>query len=164
MINPLSEKYRNLIRGLLGTENFDLYKVSGTTRTSYTFVEAYQKEPGEPKEYIPFKYSYGIYELCAGDGTKIASWELVPMVNCCGIIVSTRAQVLPAYQKRGLGTLLNNMRMDIARELGYSVLLCTDVEGNTPQRKILRVNGWKDVFSFVNRRTRNTVHISVINL
>lgn len=95
---------------------------------------------------------------------KIASFELYPMINCCAICVSTTAWVHPFYQHRGIGRTLNSLRIDIARYLGYGLLLCTDVESNEYQRKILKTNGWKDIHKLVNPRTMNTVFISVINL
>jgi len=94
----------------------------------------------------------------------IAEFTLVPMIGCCGICVSTRASVIPEYRGKGLGTLLNLLRIDIAREAGYSILLCTDIEKNEYQRKILRANGWRDLTSFINKRTKNHVYISCINL
>ena len=94
----------------------------------------------------------------------IASFHLYPMINCCGICVSTGSRVHKDFQKLGLGTLLNTLRIDIARNLGYGLLLCTDVESNEPQRKILQKNGWRDIHKFINPRTKNTVIISCINL
>ena len=94
----------------------------------------------------------------------VAEFELYPMISCCGICVSTKSRVIPEYQQRGLGTLLNSLRIDVARYLGYGVLLCTDVVTNEAQRKVLKANGWKDVHEFLNPRTRNRVAISVINL
>lgn len=105
----------------------------------------------------------GAYQLLVA-GREIASFELVPMINCCGILVSTQAYVDKAWRGQGLGRLLNTIRIDIARFLGYGVLLCTDVESNASQRKILQANGWKDIHKFVNPRTNNTIFISVINL
>lgn len=100
-------------------------------------------------------------------GTKptiAASFELMPMINCCGICVSTMAQVNKDYRGKGLGTLLNSFRIDLARHLGYSLLLCTDDMANVNQRTILQKNGWKDIHTFFNARTQHTVAISVIGL
>lgn len=94
----------------------------------------------------------------------ITYFTMLQLPGCCGVAISTGAFVAVSYRARGLGTLLNELRKDIAREAGYTVLMCTDVTYNTPQRKILEKNGWKDVFSFVNRRTGNEVAISVVEL
>lgn len=94
----------------------------------------------------------------------IASFSLASMVNCCGICVSTEARVVEAWQRKGLGTLLNAIRIDWARVLGYGLLLCTDIASNTPQRRVLAKNGWQDIHTFRNPRTGNDVVLSVINL
>ena len=109
------------------------------------------------------KLLVGHYLLTLGP-VRIAEFTLSPMINCCGICVSTQATVCPAFRGRGLGLLLNSLRIDIARFLGYGLLLCTNIEQNTPQRHIMKKNGWCDIWSFVNPRTQNRVFISCINL
>jgi len=146
--NPIIEKIHQQITTILGTKEWDL-KVK-ETHTSFSE-----------------KLNTGTYELLLygpAVPATIASFQLVPMINCCGICVSTQASVNINYQHRGLGTLLNQTRIDIARYLGYGLLLCTDVENNLPQRKILEANGWKDVYKFINPRTKRNIFISVINL
>lgn len=111
------------------------------------------------------KIGGNIYFVVLGDSeVVVARWELVQMVHCCGICVSTSAQVDKNYSGKGLGTVLNQFRIHLARQLGYGCLMCTDIESNVAQRKILEKNGWKDVHSFVNPRTSNRVFISVIDL
>jgi hypothetical protein len=39
------------------------------------------------------KFDAGEYELTTVDGYKVASWKLVPMINCCGILVSTSSWI-----------------------------------------------------------------------
>ena len=151
--DSLIEKTRETLTAALGTAHFDLFNV--TTKSSYCE-----------------KLDVGKYELLVGEigdvkGTKTrvaASFELHPMINCCGICVSTKAFVAEGFRRKGLGTLLNNLRIEIARLNGYGLLLCTDVESNEAQRKVLAKNGWKDVHDFVNPWTQNKVFISVVNL
>lgn len=94
----------------------------------------------------------------------IASFKLYRMPHCCGILVSCDSYVYPAFQFRGLGTLLNNLRQDIGKYLGYSLILCTDKENNYSQRTVLKKNEWKDIFDFHNRKSGNKVVISVKEL
>ena len=111
------------------------------------------------------KFEAGTYTVKLKEsGDEIATFSLVPMINCCGIIVSTKAGVHANYRNKGLGTILNSLRIDIARELGYGILLCTDVMTNEPQQKILKSNGWKAICDFINPRTKNRVGIHIINL
>jgi len=95
---------------------------------------------------------------------EVARWELVQMKNCCGICVSTAAQVRPAYRNKGIGLVLNQIRIDLARSMGYSLVFCTDVVSNEPQQKILKANGWKRVHTFLNKGSGNVVGLHVIGL
>jgi hypothetical protein len=97
-------------------------------------------------------------------GHVIATFKLYEMPHCCGIMVSCNAFVGEPFRHKGIGTLMNNLRQDIGRQLGYSVILCTDIETNTYQRQLLKTNGWKDIYSFLNRRTSNQVYIAVLGL
>lgn len=94
-----------------------------------------------------------------GDRTAapIARFKLICMPGCCGIVISTDACVYSDYRRKGLGTILNNMRRQIAWQFGYTAMICTDVMVNIPQQRILKRNGWNTLFHFVNRRTENAV-------
>jgi hypothetical protein len=99
----------------------------------------------------------------------IASWELVQMKNCCGVCVSTNACVTPDFRKIGIGSLLNQMRVEMAKSDGYGVLFCTAITGSErkeerSQRHILERNGWSLVHKFTNPRTKNKVGMYVVNL
>lgn len=98
------------------------------------------------------------------NGARVADFALHPMPGCCGICVSTAAYVNFPYRNRGIGTLLNLFRMERAKELGYSLLLCTDIAINTPQVRVLEKNGWQKVFKFRNARTGNDVNINIKSL
>lgn len=97
-------------------------------------------------------------------GVAAAHFTLASFPGCCGICISTEANVYGAHRRKGLGTLLNKIRIDWARALGYGILMCTDISKNEYQRKILAKNGWTDIHDFVNPRTSNQVIVSVINL
>lgn len=55
-------------------------------------------------------------------------------------IISSAAGVLPSYQGRGLGKLLNQFRLEIA---GDNMMLCTVNDTNVAQHKVLLINGWR---------------------
>ncbi len=94
----------------------------------------------------------------------VSSFELYKLPHCCAILVSCKAFVYEEFRNKRIGTVLNDLRQDIGRLLGYSSLLCTDIEKNEYQRKLLKTNGWKDIYNVINKRTNNRVYISVINL
>jgi len=107
--------------------------------------------------------SEGGYCITIGNDI-LATFELYKMPHCCAIIVSCKAFVSEKYRGKRVGTTMNNLRQDIGRLLGYSLMFCTDIETNINQRKLLKTNGWKDLYEVINRRTNNRVYLSVINL
>lgn len=94
----------------------------------------------------------------------ISKFKLIQMIGCCGICVSTGVYVHNEYRNKGVNTILNNFRIDIAKELGYGLLLCTDVSNNTAEVKTLDKNGWKHIYNFKNPRTSNNINISIKKL
>lgn len=127
-----------------------------------------------PKSYVDIKEENLVYVKEEGkglgifinskNGLQISKFKLVQMTGCCGICVSTGNHISKEYRGKGLNKIFNQFRIDVASHLGYTVLLCTDVHNNQPQKKTLIRNGWKDIYSFTNKRTDNLVDISVINL
>jgi hypothetical protein len=160
----LVDKYTKLIQGLLGCESVKFFVHQGQTVGSWVRVgETWRAEDwAENKPDEVNHWSVGSYRLEV-DGVVAAAWRLYQMPHCCAICVSCNALVYPGFRGKRLGTLLNSLRKDLSTTLGYSLLLCTDIEQNTNQRKILATNGWRDIESVVNRRTGNRVYISVVN-
>lgn len=95
---------------------------------------------------------------------QISNFRLYKMPHCCAYMISCDVSVYAEFRNKRIGTILNQLRQDIGRLLGYSSFLCTDIEQNTNQRKLLATNGFKDIHNVVNKRTQNRVYLSVINL
>jgi predicted GNAT family acetyltransferase len=98
------------------------------------------------------------------DNEKIAEFYLARLDGCCGVCVSYHTNVDSRYRKKGLGLLLNKIKQQIAYKYRYAILLCTDVETNTPQQKILTKTNWQKMFEFVNKKTANTVGLHMLTL
>lgn len=94
----------------------------------------------------------------------ISMFRMVQLPGCCGVCVSFHSTVSAEFRSRGIGTLLNKVRMEMARADGYTIMLCTDRMKNEPQRRILEKNGWKDIYRFTNRRTWSDLFISIKEL
>ena len=94
----------------------------------------------------------------------ISQFKLIQMSGCCGICISTGTYVNPDFRGKGVNIILNNFRIDIAKHLGYGLLMCTDLKSNTPQMKTLDKNGWKHVHEFKNPRTGNILNITIKKL
>lgn len=97
-------------------------------------------------------------------GVYIAFGQLRQLPGCCGVCVSTQADVSIKYRSLGIGALLNSYRQELAWQLGYTTLLCTDVDKNVAEQRVLEKTGWKRLFGFKNRRTNNDVSMHVVNL
>ena len=94
----------------------------------------------------------------------VARFDLSQMVGCCGICISHNSWVNKAYRDLGIGTILNQMRQQIAFQLSNSLMICTDVDTNVAQKRLLEKTNWKLLDSFVNCRTGNTVNLHSIHL
>lgn len=163
----LADKYLNKIAELLNLERDKLNIIAlKTGNQSCLFSYVKDRDGGRycisynlenPAEFITKGYNYG-------DSRFIASFTLGQLPGCCAYIISTQAAIGLNYRNKGLGTLLNLFRIEIGKYMGYSALLCTDIDTNEAQRKILNKNGWKDVHKIRNKRTHNLVYLSVIEL
>ena len=94
----------------------------------------------------------------------ISQFKLIQMPGCCGICISTGTYVNPEFRGKGVNIILNNFRIAIAKDLGYGLLMCTDLKSNTPQMKTLDKNGWKHIHEFKNPRTGNILNVTIKEL
>lgn len=136
-------------------------------------VEKITKQPVVLRmdKYPNVEYSAGFFividlEKAGGFGNKtVGVGYLTPMSGCCGLIISHNSAVSSQWQRKGIGTLINKFRLAVAKELGYSAVICTD----TPDKHIANTGllaklGWKPLHSFTNRRTMNKVTVSIIEV
>ncbi len=99
-----------------------------------------------------------IYQvMCPKLSHKISRFILRGMPGCHGVCINHAVEVFDPYKNRGIGTILNDMRNEIARDLGYGVMVCTVVSTNIPQIRIMEKNFWQRMFEFNNLRTNNMV-------
>lgn len=110
------------------------------------------------------RWSMGDYKIVCSDGKVISTFRIYQMPHCCAFAISCDVKVYHPFTSKGVGKLLNQFRQDLCKLMNYSALLCTDVDHNGAQRKVLKVNGWDDIYSVINKKTDNVVHISVIGL
>lgn len=78
----------------------------------------------------------------------VATFTLTTFPSSRKYCVSHNAVVYSTYTRKGIGTLLNKMRIDIAKQMRFLTLLCTYSVSNIPQKKILEKNGWRDIHIF----------------
>ncbi len=94
----------------------------------------------------------------------VAVFSLSPLPGCCGVVVSYYAATEPALQKKGIGSLLAEVRMDAARRKGYGQMLATVLSNNKTEQDILSKLGWVQVGEFRNPQTGSLVQTWRANL
>ena len=148
------EKYTKQLKELLSQDVIIQYSVNGKNKNLTLEELIYIKDT-----------FYGLkFEIIDLQGNLISTFRLLQMVGCCGICISTGTYVHPDFRGKGVNIILNNFRIDIAKHLGYGLLMCTDLKSNTPQMKTLDKNGWKHIHEFQNPRTGNILNITIKEL
>lgn len=98
-----------------------------------------------------------LYFILRKKDSVISQWQFSGLFGNCGVIVSSYANVQSYYQKCGWGTLLNKFRILLAKEMGYSAIMCTVINDNAHQIYILKRNKWEPAWSFKNRITGRNI-------
>lgn len=151
-IATIKSYYARELGKLLGTEDFK-------------FIWRPLQGDGRKSIFDPsFGFLSGWYQLADQAGFEAAGFYLTQLPGCCGVLVSHNAHIVSGQRHKGLGTLLQAMRIDMAWVMGYTILLATDKVYNTYQRRIMAKHGWKDLTNFTNRRTGHVVAVSVLQL
>lgn len=94
----------------------------------------------------------------------ITQWKIVPFPGCCAFCISTEVIVGAPYTRKGVNRVGIQLRQEIARLTGFTGIVCTDLQTNTAERRTLAKAMWKDVYQVTNRRTTNSVNLSVKDL
>ena len=148
------EKYTEKLKELLGQDLVIQCQLYGEYKPLHIYNLVYIKDlPGGLK-----------FRVINVEGVVISRFELAQMLGCCGICISTGTYVHPEFRGKGVNSLLNNFRINIARHLGYGLLMCTDLKSNIPQMKTLDKNGWKHIHEFENPRTGNILNVTIKEL
>lgn len=155
-VKEINQKYTKIISLILNCNESDI-------KIEYRAKEKYDWIPFNIGDYVKSDFCLGDYRVLHQNNV-ISSWKLYELPHCCAYMVSCNVCVNEPFSNKGIGTQLNTYRQEVGRALGYSAILCTDLEMNTKQRKILKKNGWKDLHKIVNKRTNNTIFLSVINI
>lgn len=104
------------------------------------------------------------FYVCTKGGAEVTTFCLRQLPGCCAFVVSYHVSVSSQFRNKGVGKLMNAFRLDIARFLRYTAMLCTDKLDNGPQRSILHKNGFVDIYTCINKKTDNHIAISLITL
>jgi GNAT superfamily N-acetyltransferase len=107
----------------------------------------------------------GEYIVIHSDNQRvITSFVIEPMAGCSGIALFRAVDIREDYRGKGYGIHFLNLREKIALDFGYGVAMCTIVDTNKPQAKIMQKSGWQKLYNFTNPRTTNNVSVYVKKL
>lgn len=97
-------------------------------------------------------------------GQSVHYFRMAQFPGCCALCISTNALTYSPYARKGINTIANKIRQEIAKISGYTTIICTDIQSNEAERRTLKTNGWGDLYQIKNRRTNNTVILSAKEL
>lgn len=89
--------------------------------------------------------------------TEVATFSLKQLSGCCGVLVSYHTRVAKRFQNKGINSFLQEIKAQIAKDNGYTMLLATVTKDNAAQIHILEKHGWVSSSEFVNRRTTHSI-------
>ena len=101
------------------------------------------------------------FELTTPRSSHFISWEMSQLPGCCMYLTCFHMYITDKYRGKGLGTLLQSMKEEIARYLGYTFLICTVTDNNESQKKVLEKTGWKMIHQEENKRSCNIVNMYI---
>jgi hypothetical protein len=85
--------------------------------------------------------------------------ELNNFPGCNQITVSNHAFIYPNQRGKGKGDENHKLRLKRAKLMGYDYMVCTVIDSNVAQRRILTKNNWKELDEFKSSETGHTIII-----
>ena len=82
----------------------------------------------------------------------------------CGICIARGLNTHTKYRNKGFGSLLFELATELARQCGYSLLMCTDVAYAVFVGKIMDKFDAVKVHNFSNKRSLNRCDVFVVSL
>lgn len=147
------ELYKIKISKIIGCDKNDvIFKCKGIIITKNHDINYSKGDFKGGNYHVYFKNEY------------LSQFSLAQFPACCAYVISHTCYVAGKFKSLGIGSLLNEFRQEISRNMGFTSIICTDIETNSHQRKILSKNGFKDIYNAVNKRTKNNVFISIKEL
>jgi L-amino acid N-acyltransferase YncA len=89
--------------------------------------------------------------------TEHGFFEINAFPGCNQVAVINHHFIERDWRCKGLGRANMAKQLELARELGYDMLVCTIRSNNIAQRKLLIASGWMQFTQFVNRETTHEV-------
>lgn len=88
----------------------------------------------------------------------VATYRLIEMPSCGGIVILSKIQVKEHLRGQGLGGVVVRTAFEVAKVNRYAVMVCTVVNSNEIMKKVLAKAEFKQTFDFLNFKTSNVVN------
>jgi hypothetical protein len=94
----------------------------------------------------------------------IGSFTITELPGNGDVFMPIHVHIDKRFRGYGLGKLLNGIRIDVARKVDASAMLCSVRADNEIERKILFAQGWKQSGEFKHKTQHHTVEIWIRQL
>jgi hypothetical protein len=109
--------------------------------------------PGSEVRGFHFKVTLSRSPLTWG----VAHFELSVLPGCGGVLVSHNSWVGYLERGKGIGNLMQDMKLWVAKRLEVGKMIATVVHGNGAEQQLLHKHGWTHGQPFWNPHTNNRV-------
>jgi len=98
------------------------------------------------------------------DIERIACFRLIPFPWNCGVVISVASALDAKIRGQGMSHRFHRIKEQVAKEFGYSAMICTIDSKNVPQLVGAQKNGWDLVKGFGNKRmgSYNLIGVKVL--
>lgn len=111
--------------------------------------------PENPEKGLHKAADFVLYLQTAKEDKKIGKFQFAPMPGCCGIVVSCYTFLNKEYRGTYLSDHFRALKDDLARHLGYSMMVATTQMNSIPAVKNMFKSKYVIPITFENKRTEN---------
>lgn len=106
----------------------------------------------------PYSGDYQVWSNYTYVGFEyIGKFGVLPMPGCKGVAIFHHVEVDPKWRGKGIGREFLRIRMEAAKEAGYSMAVATVQSSNQLEKDLLVSKGWSVLCAFYNRGTGHDV-------
>lgn len=104
------------------------------------------------------------HEITIPEVGVVGHFDLEPMPRCPKVAISHSLEINSEHRGKGFGRLAMEQRLQLAKSLGFQVIICTVREGNTAQERIMSRFNFRRITFFDNPTTDHRVGLWYKNI
>lgn len=97
----------------------------------------------------PYTGDYHLQEKSIAGWYPVAKFGMLPLPGCRAICVLHHVEVEPSLRGKGIGKELLRIRLAVAKEIGYKIVMATVRDDNEKEIHLLAANGVMHVLSYL---------------